>query len=75
MGDEKKKNPRWYIDNKFNPAEELFEVYDSPKKIDDLYLPFPPGTFRKGIYLYQIEVSSTQDQAKGTAIERLLINN
>ena len=28
MGDEKKKNPRWYIDNKFNPAEELFEVYD-----------------------------------------------
>ncbi len=28
MGDEKKKNPKWYIDNKFNPAEELFEVYD-----------------------------------------------
>ncbi len=56
-------------------SKELFEVDDSPKKIDDLYLPFPPGTFRKGIYLYQIEVSSTQDQAKGTAIERLLINN
>jgi hypothetical protein len=56
-------------------SEELFEIDDSPKKIDDLYLPFPPGKFRKGIYLYRIEVSSTQDQAKGSAIERLLINN
>ena len=56
-------------------SKELFEIDDSPKKIDELYLSFPPGKFRKGIYLYRIEVTSSQDQAKGSAIERLLINN
>ena len=56
-------------------SKELYEIDNSPKKVDDLFLAFPPGKFRKGIYLFRIEVSSTLDQAKGSAIERLIINN
>ena len=56
-------------------SKELYEVDNSPKKVDDLFLALPPGKFRKGIYLFRIEVSSTLDQAKGSAVERLIINN
>ena len=56
-------------------SKESYEIDNSPKKVDDLFLVFPPGKFRKGIYLFRIEVSSTLDQAKGSAIERLIINN
>ena len=56
-------------------SKELYEIDNSPKKVDDLFLALPPGKFRKGIYLFRIEVSSTLDQAKGSAIERLIINN
>ena len=56
-------------------SKESYEIDNSPKKVDDLFLVFPPGKFRKGIYLYRVEVSSTLDQAKGSAIERLIINN
>ena len=56
-------------------SKELYEMDNSPKKVDNLFLDFPPGQFRKGIYLFRIEVSSTLDQAKGSAIERLIINN
>jgi hypothetical protein len=56
-------------------SKELYEIDNSPKKVDELFLAFPSGKFRKGIYLFRIEVLSTLDQAKGSAIKRLIINN
>lgn len=54
-----------------------YSIDDSPRKIDNLTWDFMSETrqpLRKGIYFYKLEVSSTLDGARASAVKRMIIN-